>query len=143
MCFSPLCNLIRNIIITIISIILGVVIAVLFSNGVIPYIRSIVKAVLILAVLLLASHVVSSILSYFMDHARIKACLASSGIPLLVSSIGTIVVGIIALGIILNIASIPVAILIGFGGFFFSLMILSFIFFIICLVRRTTPAAII
>ncbi|MDF2588401.1 MAG: hypothetical protein K0S41_2242 [Anaerocolumna sp.] len=143
MCFSPLCNLIRNIIITIISIILGVVIAVLFSNGVIPYIRSIVKAVLILAVLLLASHVVSSILSYFMDHVRIKACLASAGIPLLVSSIGTIVVGIIALGIILNIASIPVAILIGFGGFFFSLMILSFIFFIICLVRRTTPAAII
>lgn len=136
-------NLIRNIIITIVSIIIGIIIGVVFANGAIPFLRGIVKAVLILATVLLSGYVATVVLSYFMERERIKACLVGPGITFLISDIGTLVTGIILLGVVLNPASTAVAILVGLGGFFFSMMILSTIFLVICLARTTTPASII
>jgi hypothetical protein len=132
-------TIIRSIVITIISIILGVLIGLAFSNGAIPFLRGIVKAVLILATVLLSGYVATTVLTYFMSQERIKICLVGPGITFLIADIGTLVTGILALGVVLNAASTPIVILIGFGGFFFSLMMLATLLLVICLVSRTTP----
>lgn len=137
--FSPVLNLIRNVLFVIISIIVGVLIAITFANGTLPYIRVSIKAMLILASLMLAALVGTGILSYFMENPKIKSCLTGPGIPLLISSIGSIMVGLIALSLVLNYTLLSTQILIGFGGFFASLMVLSFIAFIICLILKTRP----
>lgn len=139
MLLSPVLNLLRNILFVTISIIVGVLIAIAFANGTLPYLRASIKAILILAAMMLTALVGAGVLSYFMENPKIKYCLLGPGIPLLISSIGTIVVGIISLSLVLDFTLLSTQILVGFGGFFASLMILSFLAFILCLFLRTRP----
>lgn len=139
MCFSPFCNIVKNIILIVISILLGILIAFVFSTGAVPFMRGIVKAVLIFSTIILMEYTAAIILSYFMKNSKIKLCFTGQGIWLLIASMGTIVTGIMSLGVILNPSSLPIVILTGFSGFFFSWMILANIFFIICMAAQTKP----
>lgn len=123
-------------ILTVLSIIAGVLIAIAFSNGAMPYIRGIVKINVVLPVVLLLIYVGILALVYFVRTRTIRFTLRVPGITVLISSMGTLVTSIMALANNIVPATPGMRLLVGIGGFFFSLMIFSFIYFIIRIVNR-------
>ena len=125
-----------NGILTVLRIIAGVLIANVFSNGAMPYIRGLVKINVVLPVVLMMIYVGIVALVYFVRTANIRSTLRVPGITVLFASMGTLVTSIMALANNIVPATPGMTLLVGIGGFFFSLMILSFIFFIIRVVDR-------
>lgn len=123
-------------ILTILSIVAGVFISIAFSNGAMPYIRGIVKINVVLPVVLLLIYVGILALVYFVRTRTIRFSLRVPGITVLLTSIGTLVTSIMLLANNIVPATPGMTLLVGIGGFFFSLMILSFIYFIIRIVNR-------
>lgn len=125
-----------NGILAVLSIIAGVLIANVFSNGAMPYIRGLVKINVVLPVVLLLIYVGILALVYFVRTRTIRSTLRVPGITVLFSSMGTLVTSMMALANNIVPATPGMTLLVGIGGFFFSLMILSFLFFIIRVVDR-------
>lgn len=125
-----------NLILFVISVVAAIFIANIFSCGYIPFIRSVIKILLILASLIIAAYVGTLTLSYFTKNPKIKMCLKSPGILTLVASMGSIVTSTMVMGTAISPTSTPIVILIGFGGFFATLMVLTFTYLIICIAKR-------
>lgn len=127
---------ITNVILAILSIIFGIIIGVLFTNGSMPYIRGLVKINVVLPVVLLLIYIGILALAYFLRSRKLRSPLAVPGLTVLISSAGTLVTAISLLAGNIVPASVAMRIMVGIGGTFFSLMILSFVYFIIRIVRR-------
>lgn len=125
-----------NCILLCISIGLGILIACVFKDGSIPNIRSVVKILLILASFIIGIYVCILTLSYFTKNPKIKLCLKSPGILTMIAGMGSLVTSTMAMGTDILPASTSIVVLVGFGGFFFSLMMLTFTYLIICIAKR-------
>lgn len=123
-------------ILTIISIVAGILISNAFSLGALPYIRSIVKINVVLPVVILLIFVGILALVYYVRTCTIRFSLKVPGITVMLSSIGTLVTSMMLLANSIVPTTPGMRLLVGIGGFFYSLMILSFIYFIIRIVNR-------
>lgn len=123
-------------ILIILSIILGILIAVAFSYGAMPYIRGLVKINVVLPVVLILIYVGIIALTIYMKYPHVNCAIIVPGITLLISSVGTLVTSIAALANNIVPATPGMRLLIGIDGAFFSLMILTFIYFVIRLAKK-------
>jgi len=133
-------NFACNIGTVILSIIIGVIIGVLFAFG---YIPGVVTAVWIAFGLGVLGLVILAIAIFVGVSTRYKAlikCLQLNINCLLVGIWGTIITGLAALSIVLTPGSVLIAILIGIGAFFLSLLIISLILFTLCVVYELSPS---
>lgn len=118
-----------------ISIIIGIIIGVLYAFGYIPGIRIAVWIAFGLGVLGLIILVTGILAGVSAKSKALMKCLQLNVYCLLAGIWGTILSGLAALSIVLN-PSILIAILIGIGGFFFSLMVIALILTTLCVVTE-------
>lgn len=123
---------------TIVGIIFGAVIGVLFAFGFIPLIVTAIWIAFGLAVAVLL-YVMGVVLLNCCDSScnGLSCCLNKNIGCLLAGSIGTIISALAALAITLDITVISIITLIAIGAFFFAFMIVSLIYFIKCVVRHS------
>ena len=126
-------NIVGSILEVIISIILAVVVGVLFSNGVITTLTSFVIIGLITSAISLLILISSLYFSNIVETCSIKRCTNRVSTSLLVSSIGGIIAGAIALTISIATATVASILAISFVTFFFIWNLLSIISLILCL----------
>ena len=119
------CKCILN---AVISVIVGIIVAVLSFLCILVAVQAVWVA-LALAVLIL---LILIFLVVFGDD-DIKKCICSNGICLAIGVVGTIAVSLLILAIV-HITFLFAAVLFGIGGFFLSLMIISLLQLLICLV---------
>lgn len=112
----------------IISLFLGVIIGVLFYFSLIPTITTALWIAFGLAALALVLIVGISIFGT-------PKCVCGNGKCLLAGIIGTLVTATISLSLTLTATSVIYAIIVGLTGFFFSLLLISFIYLISCLIE--------
>ncbi len=126
-------NIVGSILEVIISIILAVVVGVLFSNGVITTLTNFVIIALVTSVISLLILISSLYIANIIEGCQIKKCTNRINTSLLVSSIGGIIVGAIALTISIATATIASILAVSFVTFFFIWNLLSIISLILCL----------
>lgn len=114
----------------VISVFIGIIIGVLFFFAFIPAITTVVWIAFGIAVFALALLLTISAFG----GPKAGKCVCANGGCLLAGIIGTIITAIAALAITLTTGVVLIAILIGLGGFFFSLLLISLIGFIDCLI---------
>ena len=129
MCNSVNCTLVG----IIVAILVGIAVGFLFFFGFLPFVLTAVFISLILAVLLLAFILW---LSTGRTVHTTGSCLCRSLRTLLVFTLGTIALSVIALSVSLGPFSVILAILIGLGGAFASGMLLQLYCLIRCLTKR-------
>jgi len=117
-----------------IGLIIGIIIGVLFAFGYIPYITTAVWIAFGLAALSLIIIVAAVLLAVSTNSKLLAKCLKHNITCLIVGTLGTLISALAALSIELNTAYLSVAILIGIGAFFTSLMLIALIIFILCIV---------
>ena len=124
----------------IISIILGTVIGALFFIGTIP--ATILQVPIIFATAFAGvSLLLLFIIAAFAIKKEVRECICEYGKCLAAGGIGTLIIGFFALTLIASLVagSVFAAILLGLGGFFLVLTLLSFIGLIFCLVYSNCP----
>ncbi len=119
----------------IVSIIVGIGVSVVFSLG---FLASIVTALWIafgFSVLSVVALLVLAPLSSMNKSMALRKCLCYYGKPLVIGSIGTLIASLIALTLILSIASAVSIIVMFFVGTLFSLLLISIVQFILCIIN--------
>lgn len=132
MCKQNCCSFTTSLIV---SIIVGVGVAVVFSLG---FLASIVTALWIafgISVLSIIALSVLAPLSSMNKSMALKKCLCYYGKPLVIGSIGTLITSIVSLTLVLSIASTVSIIIIFFVGALFSLLLISIVQFILCIIN--------
>ncbi len=122
-----------------VSIVFGVLVAVLFNLGLIPGITTIVWIVFGLSVLALILLVWGGYLSAVSIPGILRICISRNGVCLLAGIIGTLISAIIALSITLVTSSILITVFIGIAAFFFALMIIALIALLRCIIVNLFP----
>lgn len=117
------------------SLILGAVIAVLFYFRFIPNIIALIPIPFWFAIVTLVGLVLIPLLAHRISPCALK-CVCINGYCLLGAAVGTLVTTIAAFAIDLDPKYISVTVLVGLGGFFFSLLLIAIIIFIDCLLRE-------
>jgi len=118
------------------SIAIGVIIGILFALGFIPNIVTAVWIAFGLAVLTLVILVIAVFLAVYTESKILSKCLKRHISCLMAGILGTLISALAALSIVLNPAFISVVILVGIGAFFTSLMIISLVLFVLCIVDK-------
>ena len=119
----------------IVSIIVGIGVSVVFSLG---FLASIVTALWIafgFSVLSVVALLVLAPLSSMNKSMALRKCLCYYGKALVIGSIGTLIASLIALTLILSIASAVSIIVMFFVGTLFSLLLISIVQFILCIIN--------
>lgn len=116
------------------SIVAGIVVGYLFSIGNVPNITIVawIAFGIALAILFLAP-------VYRFAGRRGCYCAELYSAPLIVGAAGTVILAIAALAITLDPAFISVAVLVGLGTLFFTFTFITFVAYIYCLTRCSTP----
>ena len=109
-----------------VSILVAIIVALAFFNGLLPGIASFIIATLILAAL-------ATLVIVLVKGNREDYCLCDNGTCLSMGIAGTLFFGAIALTIELTIGTILTTILIGFLGFFSALILINLIVLLICI----------
>lgn len=115
----------------IIGVIAGVIIGLLFFFALIP---GIITAIIVALIFAAISLILITIIAAFVEKDKEK-CVCKDGKCIVIGSLGTIVLGIIALAITLTTGSVGVAILIGLLGAFLVETLISVLFLGLCLVK--------
>lgn len=118
----------------IISVVIGIAVGLLFAFGFIPNIVTSVWIAFGLSVFTLIVLITAMLVAACCESDALKKCLRKNVLCLLVGIIGTLVTALVALSITLITSSIIVAIIMGLGAFFASLMLIALISFILCVV---------
>lgn len=115
----------------IIGVIAGVIIGLLFFFALIP---EIVTAIIVALIFASIALVLITIISAITEKGAEK-CVCKEGRCIVIGSLGTIALGIIALAITLTTGSVGIAILVGLLGAFLVGTLTSVLFFELCLVK--------
>lgn len=115
----------------IIGAIAGVIIGLLFFFALIP---GIITAIIVGLIFAAISLILITVIAAFAEKNAEK-CVCKDGKCIVIGSIGTIVLGIVALAITLTTGSVGVAILIGLLGAFLVGTIISLLFLGLCLAK--------
>jgi len=118
-----------------IAIVVGIIIGILFAFGFIPGIVTATWIAFGIGVLSLIILVTAILVAVSADSCILFTCLMQNICCLLAGIWGTIISALAGLSIVLT-PSILVAILVGIGAFFLSLLITSLILFILCIVGK-------
>ncbi len=117
---------------TVVGIIFGAIVGVLFALGLIPFITTAVWIVFGIAAAVLLYVMGIVLLSSCDSSCNLCCCLKKYLNCLLVGAIGTIISALAALAITLVTTTLLIEILIAIGAFFFAFMLASLILFITC-----------
>ncbi|MBR4892618.1 MAG: hypothetical protein IKZ35_01385 [Clostridia bacterium] len=121
--------------IVLISIVIGVIGAVLYNMGLLTNILVIIPYFAVIAAVLIAFITILLLIPANNKKALSKCLCAYSGI-IIASSILTIAFVLLALTVTLVVTSIVSAVIIGILIALFAIAVLSFVFFIFCLINR-------
>lgn len=127
-----MCNSLNYIGSIALSIIFGIIVGALFFMGFITGIETVIWIVFGLAVLNYILFLMIDLLDS--EYLRICKCKYLTGI--FVGIIGTIILSIVALGIVLSVGSIISSIVAAIGGFFVAFMFINILLFLLCLNRN-------
>lgn len=119
----------------IISVMSGIVIALLFFFLFIPFIRTAIWIVLGLTVIILFSLFDIAVLSSITRCTFLRTCICHHVKTVFILALITLIFCLASLSIVLT-NFISVTILIGFGAFFFGLMLFSFYHLVKCLLMK-------
>jgi len=119
-----------------VSIVIGIIVGILFAFEFIPGIETAAWIAFGLGVLGLIILVAAVFVAVSTESRALTRCLQLNVNCLLTGIWGTILSGLAALSIELTPGSILIAVLVGIGAFFFSLMIVSLILFILYVVFK-------
>lgn len=118
-----------------ISVIIGIAAGYIFSLGLFPGIIGVTARIALrLGVLTIGFVLASLVACGLLWTNQIKECFSGDISGLVLGALGTVVVTLIILSIALSPASLVSAILVGLGAFFVTLMIISLVYLIKCLV---------
>lgn len=123
-----MCNSLNYIGSIALSIIFAIIVGVLFFMGFITGITTVIWIVFGLAVL---NYIIFLIISA-LDIEKIRECKCRYLTGIFVGIIGTIILSIVALGIVLSTGSIISSIVAAIGGFFVAFMFINILLFFIC-----------
>ena len=127
-----MCNSLNYIGSIALSIIFGIIVGALFFMGFITGIETVIWIVFGLAVL---NYILFSIID-LLDSENLRTCKCKYLTGIFVGIIGTIILSIVALGIVLSVGSIISAIVAAIGGFFTAFMFINILLFLLCLNRN-------
>ena len=116
----------------VISAIFGIIAGVLFAFGFIPFVLTTAWIVLGLAVLTLLILVGTVIAVNARECSDLSKCLCKNGACLLTGVVGTILTSIVSLSVVLDVASVPVIVLVAVVAFFFALMLIGLTSLLAC-----------
>lgn len=120
----------------IISIIIGAVVGVLFALGLIPFIGTVAWIFFGISLLILTLYIWGLVIGVINCPNAITKCLDCNSIMLITGIIGTLITSIIAISISLIPALIVVIAIVAIMTFFFSIMIISLICYLLCVVDK-------
>jgi hypothetical protein len=121
----------------VVAIIVGVAVGALFFFSLLPFIQTIVASIVLeLGVWAIAFILVAQILSSLYLPNPLRDCLCSGIGCLLAGAFGSVILAIIALSVVLTPYSIISAVIVGLGALFFTLLIISLISFIRCVLCK-------
>lgn len=121
---------------TVLGIISGVIVAVLFSLGLTPLIIAGIWVAFGIAALTLIYIIALAVRDACNNCCTLKKCLSGDLKCLLAGTFGTILATLILVSVSLEISSIIVTIIVGIATFFLIFLIASLISFIKCLVNK-------
>jgi hypothetical protein len=119
-----------------ISIIIGAIVAVLFASGLIPFITTVAWIFFGISLLILVLYIWGLVIGVINFPNAITQCLDLTSCMLLTGVIGTLITSIIAISIVLIPALAAVVALVAIMAFFFSIMIISLVCYIVCIVSK-------
>ncbi len=123
---------------TILGIIFGVAIAILFSLGLIPGILTGVWIAFALGIAILLYAIIATLINSRNDVCSCSdSCFCSYIKCILFGSVGTILLALAALSVTLDTGSTAIIILIGIGAFFLIFMVSAFVSYIKCLIQKS------
>ena len=127
-----MCNSLNYIGSIALSIIFGIIVGTLFFMGFITGIETVIWIVFGLAVL---NYILFLIID-LLDSENLRTCKCKYLTGIFVGIIGTIILSIVALGIVLSVGSIISSIVAAIGGFFVAFMFINILLFLLCLNRN-------
>ena len=127
-----MCNSLNYIGSIALSIIFGIIVGTLFFMGFITGIETVIWIVFGLAVL---NYILFLIID-LLDSDNLRPCKFKYLTGIFVGIIGTIILSIVALGIVLSVGSIISSIVAAIGGFFVAFMFINILLFLLCLNRN-------
>lgn len=119
-----------------VSIVVGIVVGFLFFSGNIPFIVTALWIALGIAGVALVLLVVALFVGVANPPTALSICLCKHAICLLVGIFGTIVLAIIALSTVLATGMISIIIIIALGAVFLSILLISLVSFLICVINK-------
>lgn len=131
-CFNATCACIG----VLVSVIIGAIVGVLYAFNNIPFITTAAWIAFGLGAFSLIVLIAGVYLSAVTAAYALSKCLCKNITFLLISIIGTIVLSLIILVAPLNILFLSNILLVAFAGLFLSLLIVSLVCFIICIVQK-------
>lgn len=127
-----MCNSLNYIGSIALSIIFGIIVGALFFMGFITGIETVIWIVFGLAVL----NYILFLMIDLLDSEHLRTCKCKYLTGIFVGIIGTIILSIVALGIVLSVGSIISSIVAAIGGFFVAFMFINILLFLLCLNRN-------
>ena len=127
-----MCNSLNYIGSIALSIIFGIIVGALFFMGFITGIETVIWIVFGLAVL----NYILFLMIDLLDNEYLSTCKCKYLTGIFVGIIGTIILSIVALGIVLSVGSIISSIVAAIGGFFVAFMFINILLFLLCLNRN-------
>ena len=117
---------------------IGVIVGVLFANSVITAVTGFIVIALIIFAITLFILLASLFTANLLDECNpFRKCICKIGTCLLVSSLGGLIAGTIAVILNLTVVAIASILAVAFTAFFFIWAILSILSLVLCLIKET------